>query len=201
MQSTQVKSSSRSGSPPVQAVRNIGVVGSRSLPFGYAGKVGQVTDDLVARGYHIATGGALGADQFCLERVITANQASKCVIFSAWQNYAGFPVKVRPFVREARKYGASVLWGWSTGKECHSAVRLALLKRNERLVEACYGLAAFMMPASKGTSHTVSLAVKAHLPVVVFPVNCEPPQYRFVKWVPLRCGGCWEGAFKAVYLR
>ncbi len=90
---------------------------------------------------------------------------------------------------------------------------MALLKRNERLIEACYGLVAFLMPASKGTIFTISKAVNAHLPLEVFPVDAQGfshklnfnpvilPEFSNVKWVALRCGGCLDGGFKAVYLR
>jgi hypothetical protein len=183
------------------AIKNIGVIGSRSLPFAYADKVGQVVDDLLERGFHIASGGALGTDQFCLERVISSGNADRCSIFSAWKNYAGFPAKVRPFVREARQEGATLFWGLSQGKEPQAMVRIALLKRNEKLVQASYGLVAFITAGSKGSIFTINKAVKAHLPLVVFPVGCELPKFTNVKWVALRCGGCWENSFKAVYLK
>ncbi|MFC1771360.1 DNA-processing protein DprA [Candidatus Margulisiibacteriota bacterium] len=183
------------------SVRNIGVIGSRNFPFHLSEKVGDVVDDLLRRGFHIASGGALGTDQFCLQRLISSGNSEKGAIFSAWQNYAGFPVKVRPFVREARKNGASIFWGFAAGKEPHSIIRMALLKRNEKLVEACYGLVAFITAGSKGSIFTITKAVKAHLPLVVFPVNCDLPSFTNVKWVALRCGGCWENGFKAVYLK
>lgn len=200
MQIILAKQSSQKVVPP-PAIRNIGVIGSRSLPFSYADKVGQVVDDLVERGFHIASGGALGTDQFCLERLISSGNADKCSIFSAWKNYAGFPVKVRPFIREARQNGATLFWGLSQGKEPQAMVRIALLKRNEKLVQACYGVVAFITAGSKGSVFTITKAVKAHLPLVVFPVGCELPQFTNVRWVALRCGGCWENSFKAVYLK
>jgi predicted Rossmann fold nucleotide-binding protein DprA/Smf involved in DNA uptake len=200
MQTTLVKNPSQKGvSPP--AIRNIGVIGSRSLGFEYVNKVGQVVDDLLERGFYIASGGAIGTDQFCLERLISSGNSDKCSIFSAWKNYAGFPAKVRPFVREARQNGATLFWGLSQGKEPQAMVRMALLKRNERLVEACYGLVAFINAGSRGSVFTIKKAVKAHLPLVVFPVNCELPRFTNVKWVELRCGGIWDGGFKAVFLK
>jgi hypothetical protein len=202
MQKTQVKKTYQKGvSPPETAIRNIGVIGARSLPFSWAGRVGDVVDDLLGRDFYIASGGALGTDQFCLERVINSGNASKCSIFSAWQNYAGFPVKVRPYIRAAKQKGASLFWGWAQGKEPPSMVRIALLKRNEKLVQACYGLVAFINASSKGSIFTITKAVKAHLPLVVFPVDCELPRFTNVKWVALRCGGCWDNSFKAVYLK
>ncbi len=183
------------------AIRNIGVIGSRSLSYAYVDKVGQVVADLLERGFHIASGGALGTDQFCLEKLISSGNSDKCAIFSAWKNYAGFPAKVRPFVRKAQQDGATLFWGWAQGKEPQSLVRMALLKRNEKLVEACYGLVAFINAGSKGSIFTISKAVKAHLPLVVFPVGCELPQFSNVKWVALRCGGCWDSSYKAIYLK
>jgi hypothetical protein len=50
-------------------------------------------------------------------------------------------------------------------------VRMALLKRNEKLGEACYGLGAFINAVSRGSLFTITKAVKAHIPLVVFPVN------------------------------
>jgi hypothetical protein len=193
MQTVQVKT--RVG------IRNIGVVGSRDLPFSWAGRVGSVVDDLIERGFHIASGGALGADQFCLDQVLASGQAAKCVIFSAWKDYTGFPVKVRPFVREAREKGASLFWGLAAAHEQYSVARLALLHRNERLIQACYGLVAFIAPGSRGSIFTISKAVKKHLRLVVFPVGCDLPFFPSVKWVALRCGGVWEGGYKAVYLK
>jgi hypothetical protein len=182
-------------------VKVAGVVGSRSLPFEYVGKVGDVTEDLINRGFHIASGGALGTDQFCLERVFASGNASKCSIFSAWQNYKGFPVKVRPYIRDARQAGATIFWGLAQGQEPQGLIKFALLKRNEKLVNACYGLLAFLMPSSRGTLFTISKAVQAKIPVVVFPIGCELPHFSNVKWVPLRCGGVYEGAFKTIYLK
>ena len=40
-------------------------------------------------------GGAIGADQFVVERLLRLGQSEKATIFSAWKQYSGFPVKVR----------------------------------------------------------------------------------------------------------
>ena len=80
-------------------------------------------------------------------------------------------------------------------------VKMALLMRNEKLVEACYGLVAFINPSSKGSLFTIKKAIKKHIPIVVFPFDCSLPENPSVKWVALRCGGVWEGAFKSVYLK
>ncbi|MBT5855528.1 hypothetical protein HOH87_02715, partial [bacterium] len=35
-----------------------------------ANKVGGITQDIIARDYHIASGGAIGADQFVIEQIL-----------------------------------------------------------------------------------------------------------------------------------
>ena len=100
------------------------------MPLSYADKVGQVTEDLIDREFHIASGGALGTDQFCLDRLISSENAHKCSIFSAWQNYAGFSVTIRPYVREAQKNGASIFWGYVSNQVPSYLVKLALLKES-----------------------------------------------------------------------
>ena len=52
------------------SIRSIGIIGSRSLPFSHANKVGGITQDIIARDYHIASGGAIGADQFVIEQIL-----------------------------------------------------------------------------------------------------------------------------------
>jgi predicted Rossmann fold nucleotide-binding protein DprA/Smf involved in DNA uptake len=51
-------------------IKSVGVIGSRRLPYLQANNVGSIVEDLIKRDYHIATGGAIGADQFVLERMI-----------------------------------------------------------------------------------------------------------------------------------
>jgi hypothetical protein len=76
--------------------KSVGVVGSRSLPYSLADKVGLITEDLIKRKYHIATGGAIDADQFVIERLLRLGLSDHCTVYSPWQNYPGFRVKVRP---------------------------------------------------------------------------------------------------------
>jgi hypothetical protein len=181
-------------------VRYIGVIGSRTLGFQWADKVGLVVEDVLARGYNIASGGAIGADQFVVEKLLQLGQCNKATIYAAWQNYDGFPIKVRAMTRQFRQYDGAIVWGQGN-KNNPPLARLALLLRNQRLVEACYGLVAFINPDSRGSIFTIKKAVQKHLPLVVFPVNCELPTIPSVKWVALRCGGVYEDAYKAVYLR
>ena len=78
---------------------------------------------------------------------------------------------------------------------------MALLHRNVRLVDACEGITAFLTEQSRGTFFTVKKAVEKRKKLVVFPIDRELPGFQVVKWVPLKCGGIWDGAVKAVYLR
>ena len=187
--------------PVFPAIKSIGVIGSRSLTFHMCEKVGDVVEDLLSRKYHIASGGAIGADQFVVEKLLRIGQSDHCTVYSPWKNYSGFPVKVRVMMRQFRDYGGSIIWGPVFGKEPEGLVRLALLHRNERLVEACYGLVAFITGDSRGSIFTIKKAAQKRMPLVVFPIDCHLPEIPFVKWVQLRCGGCWENCFKAVYLK
>jgi len=54
---------------------------------------------------------------------------------------------------------------------------------------------------SRGTIFTIKKAAAKRKSLVVFPVDCDFPEIPGVKWQLLRCGGIWEGAAKAVYLR
>jgi predicted Rossmann fold nucleotide-binding protein DprA/Smf involved in DNA uptake len=63
--------------------RGIGIVGSRELPESFRPQVSAVARYLLARGYHLHTGGAVGADLFALQSVISASAYSRAVIFSA----------------------------------------------------------------------------------------------------------------------
>lgn len=179
--------------------RLLGVVGSRSLGYQYADHVGEVVDDVLGRGYHVATGGAIGTDEFALCRLLRTGHADHCTVFAAWKGYEGFPAKVRSSIRQFKEYGGNILWG-PAGKN-EALVKTALLMRNIRLVDACYGLVAFITGDSRGTVFTIKKAAAKRKPLVVFAVDCDFPEIPGVKWQMLRCGGIWEGAAKAVYTR
>ena len=192
-------------------LRSIGIIGSRSLNYDVADHIGQVVEDILERGFHIASGGAIGADQFVIERLMHLGRSESCTVYSAWKRYDGFPLKVRAMMRQFKDYGGHILWGMSGDKSNDLGVKLALLTRNQKLVEACHGIVAFITGSSRGTIYTIKETAKRRMPLVVFPISsmalkscCDPgllPSLPHVKWVPLRCGGCWDGSFKAVYLR
>lgn len=179
----------------------IGVIGSRSLPTGWAERVGAVTEDLLGRGCNIASGGAVGTDEYCVSHLVHIGESSRGALYAPWSTYEGFPVKVRALTRQFKDYGGAIIWGCLRGQEEYAVVRTGLLQRNMRLIEAVTGVVAFLYGESRGTLFTLRKALAAHLPVVIFCVERELPEFANIKWKPLRCGGCWDGAFKAVYLR
>lgn len=196
-------------SPAKQAVKScasvgtrvVGVIGSRSLPTEWAERVGSVTEDLLGRGCNIASGGAVGTDEYCLSRLVHIGESGRGALYSPWSTYEGFPVKVRALTRQFKDYGGSVIWGSLRGQEEYAVVRTGLLQRNMRLIEAVTGIVAFLHGQSRGTLFTLRKALAEHLPVVIFCSECALPEFKGIKWKPLRCGGCWDGAYKAVYLK
>ena len=186
-------------SPVISSPRIVGVVGARSLTYQYADHVGQIVDDLLARGNRIATGGAIGTDEYVLCRLLRSGHSDHCTVFAAWKGYEGFPAKVRAAIRQFKDYGGHIVWGPAAKSE--PMVKTALLMRNVRLVDACYGLVAFITPDSRGTIFTIKKAAAKRKPMVIFGLNCDAPEIPNVKWIPLRCGGMWDGAVKAVYTK
>lgn len=176
------------GHPPTDTVdvgiKSVGIIGSRTLPLTQATIIGAITQDLITRKYHIATGGAIGADQYVIEHLLHQGLSDHCTIYTPWQNYAGFPIKVRAMMRQFKSYGGHLLWGAVGGNEPHHIVKMGLLLRNQRLVDACYGLVAFIDSHSRGSLFTIKKATQKRLTVVVFPFECDLPDIHYVKWVP-----------------
>ena len=74
------------------AQKLVGVIGSRSLPLEWAERVGSVTEDLLGRGCNIASGGAVGTDEFCLSHLVHIGESARGTLYSPWSTYEGFPV-------------------------------------------------------------------------------------------------------------
>jgi len=149
-------------------VRLVGVVGSRSLPASFSPLVSSVVSLFLARGFRVASGGAVGADSFALSALLQQGAASSGVVFSAWSSASGFPASVRPQVSQFLSSGGQVVWGpASSGAPRQQAVS-ALLGRNQRLVAACSVLVAFLFGPSRGSLFTVRQAIRRSVPVVVF---------------------------------
>jgi len=148
--------------------RLVGVVGSRSLPASFSPLVSSLVSFFLARGFRVASGGAVGADSFALSALLQQGAAPSGVVFSAWQSASGFPVSVRPQVSQLLSSGGQVVWGpASPGAPRQQAVS-ALLGRNQRLVAACSVLVAFLFGPSRGSLFTVRQAVSRGIPVIVF---------------------------------
>jgi predicted Rossmann fold nucleotide-binding protein DprA/Smf involved in DNA uptake len=147
--------------------RLAGVVGSRSLPVSFAPLVSRVVSLLLARGYRVASGGALGADSFALSALLQQGAASLGVVFSSWASASGFPSSVQPQVAQFLASGGQVVWGPALPGQARSVVVPALLGRNRRLVSASSVLVAFLFGPSRGTLFTVRQAVEQGIPVVV----------------------------------
>ncbi len=177
--------------------RGVGVVGARALPDSFRAQVAGVVRYLVERGYQIHTGGAVGADQFSLETVISLGAYDRAVLFSAWAGLAGFPRSVQRHVDYFVGHQGRVDWGFVQPGSSRGIAVAGLLARNQRLVSASSGLVAFLYGDSRGTLRTVSQAIERRLRVVVFLCGggAVLPVYRRGRWVQLRCSDCWAGAY------
>jgi len=143
-----------------------GFVGSRSLPASFSPLVSSLVSAFRARGFQVASGGAVGADQFALSALVS--QGAPGVVFSAWSSASGFPSSVRLSVSRFLASGGQVVWGSASVGAPRQQVVSALLGRNRRLVSACSCLVAFLYGASRGSLFTVRQAVRRGIPVYVF---------------------------------
>jgi len=148
--------------------RLAGVIGSRSLPVRFAPLVDQVVSLLLSRGFSVASGGAVGADQFALSAVLRAGASSRGVVHSAWSSISGFPSAVRADVVQFIAAGGRVVWGSASAGVSRTSAVSALLGRNRRLVSASSVVVAFLHGPSRGSLYTVRQAVSRGVPVVVF---------------------------------
>jgi len=146
----------------------VGVVGSRSLPAHFAPLVDQVVSLFLARGYSVASGGAVGADSFALSAVLRQAACSRGIIYSAWSSVSGFPVSSRPDIERFIAAGGRVVWGSASFGSARPVAVSALLGRNRRLVSAVSVVVAFLHGASRGSLYTIRQAVSCGVPVIVF---------------------------------
>ncbi len=181
----------------------VGVVGSRSLPASAFPLVARVVASLLARGFGLASGGALGADLACLSAVVAAGAAacSRSVVFSAFSSLLGLPVAVRPMASRFRSAGGSVLPGLAGPGSARSAVVSALFGRSSLLVSRCSALVVFFhRSVSAGSLFTLRAAVARGLPVVVFlSGGAVLPALSGGRWVAVPVSSsrsCWAGAFR-----
>ncbi|MFA5893993.1 MAG: DNA-processing protein DprA [Candidatus Margulisiibacteriota bacterium] len=148
--------------------RLVGVVGSRALPGSFSPLVSSVVSLFLARGFRVASGGAVGADSFALSALLQQGAAASGVVFSAWSSASGFPAPVRPQVSRFLSSGGRVVWGPASPGAPRQQAVFALLGRNQRLVSACSVVVAFLFGPSRGSLFSVRQAVARGVPVVVF---------------------------------
>jgi len=174
----------------------VAVVGSRCLPSAWSCRVDTVVASLLSRGRFVGSGGAVGADLYALQSVVRrgVSACSGSVVFLPGRidsaSYHCAPVLSR-FVG----FGGSVVPGSAPAHASRQAFVSALFARSRALVAGSAGVVAFVSGLSSGTWFTVSCAVEAGLPVVVWP-ELGAPALRSLgagRWVPVRS---WSGAFR-----
>ncbi|PIS29891.1 hypothetical protein COT42_04100 [Candidatus Saganbacteria bacterium CG08_land_8_20_14_0_20_45_16] len=147
--------------------RLVGFVGSRSLPASFSPLVSSLVSAFLARGFRVASGGVVGADQYALSALVSQGASASGAVFSAWSVASGFPASVRPTLACFLASGGQVVWGLSSPGAPRQQVVSALLGRNQRLVSACSCLVAFLHGASRGSLFTIRQAVRRGIPVYV----------------------------------
>lgn len=178
--------------------RGIGIVGARALPDSFRDQVSQIVRYLLDRGYQIHSGGAMGADSFALDSVISSGAINRCTIFSAWASVTGFPVAVRPAIEHFVSHDGRVIWGITQPRSSRGLVFAGLMCRNQRLVSASTGIVAFLFGESRGTISTIRRAIQRGIRVVVFVCGGAavlPDVSATGRWHQLRCSSPWGGAY------
>jgi len=177
--------------------KKVGIVGARALPPEYKEKVYSVAKYLLAKEYQIHLGGALGADMYALEALISLGAIQKGLLFSPWSGVQGFPREVQKHVDYFVSHNGKVFWGLVPAHSSRSVAIAGLLSRNQRLVNASSGLVAFLHGESKGTKNTIRKAIERGLKVVVFLCGggAVLPEIASGRWVALRCVAPWEGGY------
>jgi predicted Rossmann fold nucleotide-binding protein DprA/Smf involved in DNA uptake len=175
--------------------RLFAVVGSRSLPPSWAGRVSRVVSSLLARGCRVGSGGALGADLFALQALVRSGR-SACTGSRVFlpASLAQAPAASRKALLKFQAAGGEVVSGPATQSGRREFIS-ALFARSRSLVSASSGVVAFVSGRSAGTWFTVREAARRGLPVVVFPVEGARHLQSLGcgTWVPVQA---WPGAFR-----
>jgi predicted Rossmann fold nucleotide-binding protein DprA/Smf involved in DNA uptake len=175
----------------------VAVVGSRSLPAAWADKVRQVVAALSRRGCQVASGGALGADLFALQAVVSSCRCQGARVFlpgSVQQAPWACQAALQSFVSG----GGTVVPGSAPVAAPRDQFITALFARSAALAQAATGgVVGFVSGRSSGTWFTCQAVARLGRPVVVFPVE-GPRALRSLgcgSWVPLPA---WPGSFRWV---
>ena len=172
------------------------VLGSRSLPRSWRPFVFRVVGWFTRAGLGVASGGALGADQFALAALlrwlpvlpagVSSRVARASVVSSAWCSFVGFPAPVRPVVSQAARCGVPVWWGVASPGCPRAVAAAALLARSRRLAVSgrLVGCVAFVgAKLGRGSFFSLQLCARRVPVFVVCSRSCALPQ--------LLGGGVW----------
>ena len=205
------------GGVAVSCLGFVGFCGSRALPSSAASLVARVVASVVRSGRGVAVGCASGADAFALSAAL-ASGARLSVFAVGGPSGRGFwRCSAFSLVSRAAASGASVSW-WAGGRcscpscsgsgsgRCPSLVG-RLRRRSLAFVRfvassgSGAGLVAFVSsPSSRGSFLSVRAAVRAGLPVVVFPVGFSPSLLPSLpgggRWVPAASSGVWASGWR-----
>lgn len=174
----------------------VAVVGSRCLPSIWSCRVDTVVASLLSRGRFVGSGGAVGADLFALCSLVRrgCSACSGSVVFLPGEPGSA-PSSCVSWLSRFVGLGGRVVAGPAPARASRRDFVSALFARSRSLVSGSAGVVAFVSGPSSGTWFTVSCAVEAGLPVVVWPV-AGPSGLRSLgagRWVPVRS---WSGAFR-----
>ncbi|MCK8600081.1 DNA-processing protein DprA [Desulfoferrobacter suflitae] len=178
--------------------RLVAVVGSRVLPASWSGAVSKVVSDLVGRGCRVGSGGAVGADLFALQAVVSigrsACQGSRIFLPGGIDQA---PRSCRALLVHFQQLGGEIVSGSAVPGCSRSDFISSLFARSRALVASGSGVVAFVSGRSAGTWFTCREAARRGQPVVVFPVS-GPRSLQSLgcgSWAPL---SCWPGAYRWV---
>ena len=184
-----------------QSHRQVGIIGSRQLPVSEARRVRGCVQYLLEKKYRFTSGGAVGADQYCIEALLHFGESATCTVYSAWRYYSGFPSTIRAMMKQFKAQRGHIQWGPCNNGDYPAVIRMVLLDRNKKLVDASSGIVAFIDESSRGSIFTLKYALKKRKKVVVFPYNCSPPTIPGIQWKPITCTGPWQGSYVAKHVK
>lgn len=177
------------------------VVGSRHLPQSWASHVRQVVNSLLANGWRITSGGAVGADLFALQAVVAAHEAHRMKVFLP-ARVADAPQAVQPVLARFIVRGGQVVPGTLYSSPDKRTYIRGLFRRSTAMVDRSQAVVAYLAPGkSHGTLFTITHAIRRGIPVTVFVAgSAQLPNPAGVsgKWEQLTRPGLWQGAWRWV---
>jgi hypothetical protein len=176
------------------------VVGSRSLPRSWAEHVSVVVTSLANNSWNIASGGAVGADQFALESVLGLGRPGIMRVYLP-ARIEDTPPTVRPWVIRLMESGGRVVQGTTFSSPDSRVYIRALFNRTRQMVADCQAVVAYLCSGkSAGTSFTICQAISRGIPVTVFTVGRAtlPTPHAPGRWEKIPGTGFWSAAYRWV---